>query len=189
MKYLKVIAFFALGIVSVLYVHYFRECIPATLQSFWDGLVSTFVSTLLSILVGIYLYEYQARQTEKSERERLKSIISAESKDAISILKSNDTMNIVLPSGVSKAVLITVLSPIAHEEAGKSGLFNAQVTENLFHVARKIKIYNMKTDHLLGSLRANNNAQFVEHAINNVIETQQSVIGSCELIISQIENT
>lgn len=135
---LKIIVLVGLGIFSILYAYYFRVAIPQTSISFFDGVVTTFVSTLLSIIVGIFLYEYQNKENEKSELKRLETIVKAESQDIVSILSEEEGMTITLSNGTAMNVLITLISPLAHEEAGKSGKFNALITENLFHISRKI---------------------------------------------------
>ncbi|WP_158161012.1 hypothetical protein [Grimontia hollisae] len=81
MKYFKSIVFVLLGVFSLLYLHVFREAIPKSDLSLIDGIVTTFVSTLLSIIVGIYLFEYQQNENRKSERKRLVDIVTAESND------------------------------------------------------------------------------------------------------------
>ncbi|WP_199454799.1 hypothetical protein [Vibrio owensii] len=186
MKYLKSIVFVLLGVFSLFYLHVFREVVPESDLSLIDGIVTTFVSTLLSIIVGIYLFEYQQKENRKSEHKRLVDIVTAESKDIISILSDDSKMVINLPSGKSMSVLITLISPLAHEEAGKSGEFDALITENLFHISRKIRMYNMKVEHLLGLIRSNSSEAFLEHAIENVNQTTIAVIDGCNLVSAQV---
>ena len=132
------------------------------------------------------MYEYQQTENTKLELKRLQDIVKAESRDIVSILSSGEEMNINLQSGKSMKVLITLISPLAHEEAGKSGVFDAFITENLFHISRKIRMYNMKTEHLLGLIRVGANEEFLSHAINNVNETKVAVIQGCEQVESQV---
>jgi hypothetical protein len=186
LKNIKVIVFIVLGLFSILYTYCFRAAIPAASLGFFDGVITTFFSTLLSIIVGIFLYEYQQSENKKSERERLTSIVKAESQDIISILSDGEGMSLTLPNEKKMSVLITLISPLAHEEAGKSGEFNALITENLFHLSRKIRMYNMKVNHLLGLIQSSSNETYLEHAINNVNETKVAVVDGCNLVNSQI---
>ncbi|MEK6659045.1 MAG: hypothetical protein AABY36_05130 [Campylobacterota bacterium] len=188
MDKLKIIVLIGLGLFSIIYAYYFRVAIPQTSIGFFDGVVTTFVSTLLSIIVGIFLYEYQDNENKKSELKRLKTIVKAESQDIVSILSAGEGMTITLSNGQTMIVLITLISPLAHEEAGKSGKFNALVTENLFHISRKIRMYNMKVEYLLGLIQRNQNESYLIHAINNVNETKEAVIRDCNQVKLQITN-
>ena len=66
----------------------------------------------MSIIVGIYLFEYQQNKNRESELERLKSIVTAESSDIVSILTGGEGMAITLPDGDTVNVLVTLISPI-----------------------------------------------------------------------------
>ena len=186
LKHFKSIVFILLCIFAVVYTFCLREAISDQDLSYFDSIVATFVSTLLSIIVGIFLFEYQQTENTKLELKRLQDIVKAESRDIVSILDSGEEMSINLQSGKSMKVMITFISPLAHEEAGKSGGFDALITENLFHISRKIRMYNMKTEHLLGLLRISANEELLTHAINNVNETKVAVIQDCKQVESQV---
>ncbi len=64
MKYFKSIIFILLCIFTVVYTFYLRETISNQDLSYFDYIVGTFVSTLLPIIVSIFLFEYQ--QTENT---------------------------------------------------------------------------------------------------------------------------
>ncbi|MDD2266322.1 hypothetical protein [Sulfuricurvum sp.] len=187
MKNLKIIVFLLLGIFSLLYIYLFRDTIPQNNVNFLDNVITTFVSTLLSIIVGIFLYEYQQKENKKSEKNRFIAIITAESCDILSILTNGGDMAITLPSGETMNVLITILSPLAHEEAAKSGEFSPVLTENLFHISRKIRMYNMKVEHLLGLIRTSSSQAFLKHAIENVNETKNAIIDDCNFLSEQLK--
>ena len=186
MNQIRIIVLIIISLFSIIYVYYFRTYVSQINLSFFDGIITTFVSTLFSIIVGIFLYEYQDNKNKKSELERLKTIIKAESQDIVSILSEVEGMTITLSNEKKMSVLITLISPIAHEEAGKSGKFSALITENLFHISRKIRMYNMKVEHLLGLIRGNQNESYLIHAINNINETKEAVISGCNHLCSQI---
>jgi len=112
--------------------------------------------------------------------------VRAESKDIESILGSSEGMQINLPDGTALSAVITYISPLAHESAGQSGLFSSLTTENLFHISRKIRMYNLKVTHLMGLIQSSNTS-FIEHAVNNINETKDAILSDCTLIQSQLE--
>ncbi|WP_152558712.1 hypothetical protein [Endozoicomonas numazuensis] len=186
MKRLKLITFIVLCVALYLYIVFFRCIVPSALINLTDGIVTTFSSTLLSIIVGIFLFEKQRKSNDKSELQRLKLITIAESNDIKSILSDSEGMTLNLPENKKIEVIVTFLSPLAHEEAGKSGLFDALTTENLFHISRKIRMYNLKVGHLLGLMRNKSDLDFIEHAAKNVSETKDAILYDCELVSSQV---
>ncbi len=188
MKYIKILLFCLVLIFLALYYYGIRNYLPDAKTSFPDGLVTTFTSTFLSILIGIYLYEYVQKQNKANEVVRFKKILKAESADIVEVLsRPGGGMKLCLPEGDIN-VIITYLAPLAYEEAGKSGLFPAQVTENLFHISRKIHFYNLKVQHLLSLMRNGAESNNIFHAAKNLNETKTALLDNCLHIDSQISS-
>jgi len=51
----------------------------------------------------------------------------------------------------------------------------------------KVRISQLKTEHLLQLIRTSNNEEYFRHAINNIRETHSAIISDIELISKQIE--
>ena len=186
LKHVNTLALAALAVISVAYLSFVREELPDDLAGFYDGLIATFVGALLSIVVGIHLFNHHREAEKRSDRERLRAILEAESKDISNILGGGEGMTITLPSGTIVSVLVTWLSPLAHEDAARSGEFDAVMTENLFHISRKIRMYNLKVGHLMALVQSRAEEQFLIHAAKNVTETQEAILKDCNTLKKQM---
>ena len=173
-------------LLAAIYGQYIRSHLPENLLSYSDNLVITFVATLSSVIVGIYLYEYKHTRTTNDLREKLRKIIIAESQEIITLLKEGDRLPITIRKGVVSEVVATYLSSSAFEEAARSGLYDAHMGENLFHLVNKIKVYNKKVDHLLEAIRVGTTENIVIHAIDNLNETTNALLNQTQAILEKI---
>jgi hypothetical protein len=144
-------------------------------EKFWDWLntlVGSGLSFFLAVLGGIYLFKLQGRATEENDLKTLKELLCSEFSDLLRILGDSSKMELTLQSGTVKQVLIAYTQPLVIEKSALSGLFNRQESENLLHLARKLRMLNFKSEHLMAVIQSRAEEQFVAHAINNVEETR-----------------
>ncbi|MDO6602112.1 hypothetical protein [Arenibacter palladensis] len=116
------------------------------------GILTNYISTILSIVIGamisILIFNYQESKTDERELTELKINLEAELSDIQRVLSSGDVLTInKLP------FLITYVEPIIIGECAKSGLFNSKDVENLLHLSRKIKFYNVQVEYLLNIIQ------------------------------------
>lgn len=180
----------ALGITFILAISYslfiyFAK--PQQLLEWVTTVVASGISFFLAIIAGIYLYNQQKSAEESSQAKDLRLLLAAEFSDINRILTGGTAMSVNLPSGKSINVLIAYIQPLVTEKAALSGLYDKLKSENLFHLARKIRIYNTKTDYFLGLLQSNPNENMMIHANQNIEETRIAIIQNIQLIADQFE--
>ncbi len=158
--------------------------------NWWHRLISTSVSVLLGVVVAVQMFAYESKsETERTENRHL-YLLKAEMSDTYRILQDNESMTLYVGS-TNYPVLVTYIQPLAIEDAAKSGLFTALQTENLLHLARKMRMFNLKTTHYLHLIAQN--AAFdssyegkVAHATRNVEETRASILEAIDLCRQQL---
>jgi hypothetical protein len=158
-------------------------------EKLWDWfntLVGSGISFFLAVLGGIYLLRLQTSATEAAERKSLLSLLTAEFSDLIRILGDSSHMDIQLQSGISRSVLIAFTQPLAIEKAALSGLFIEIESENLLHLARKIRMLNFKSEHFMELIQSRAEERFLIHAIDNIEQTRIATIGSIRHVAKQL---
>jgi len=185
------IAIIATLIIILIYTLFLRKRISDSTINWWDNLISTFISVLLAIVVGIWLFEYGVTRTNQNKKNSYRSLLSSELSDTFRILSTEKRMTIII-NGNNYPVLITYVQPIIIEDAARSGLFNETTTKNMLHLARGMKIFNIKAEYVLARMasgRPPNEDKFEENmqnAIKNIDETRQSIISSIDLLVKQL---
>ena len=159
-------------------------------EKLWDWLntlVATGLSFFLAVLGGIFLLIYETNAARNSEREALRALLTAEFSDLISCLGDTSRMKITLSSGGAHSVLIVFVQPLATEKAALSGLFAQMESENLLHLARKLRMFNFKSEYFLGLVQSRAEEQFMIHAIDNIEQTRIAAIESIRQVAKQLE--
>lgn len=151
---------------------------PEKLWDWLNTLVSSGLSFFLAILGGIYLFKLQARASDDAERKALCVLLAAEFSDLIRILGDQSHMALTFQSGSKHTVLIAFIQPLAIEKAALSGLFNHLESENLLHLARKLRMLNFKSEYLMGLVQSRADEHFMLHALENIEQSRDgSVVG------------
>lgn len=165
-------------------------------EKFWDWLntlIAIVVSVILAVAIGIGLFNHQTKITDEVKIQQFRKLLTAEISDIIDILDSGEFMTINLPS-CKKTVLITYIQPLILESAASSGLFESLQTENMLHMARKIRMYNIKVSYLFSILAAGpSEPRYIEyeeqilHAIKNVEDTRKAIIDNSRFLSKQMD--
>lgn len=158
-------------------------------EKLWDWLnvlVGSSVSFFFAVLGGIFLLRLQTNATEKSERSALRALLAAELSDLLRILSDSSRMELILQSGAKHSLLIAFVQPLATEKVALSGLFSQLESENLLHLARKLRMLNFKSEHFMGLIQSHAEEQFLVHAINNIEETRVAVIEGVRHVAKQL---
>ena len=167
------------------YSYVLRRRKPSEGWSWVSGLLATLISIVLGVAVALLMFRYTGEQEDAVSRMRFRHLLKAEMTDTFRILASDETMDI--SSGQSTcSVLVTYIQPIAIEEAAKSALFDEITTENLLHLARKMRMYNLKTQFLLSSLAADNSRVVMEFACTNVKVTRLAILDDLTLMMDRL---
>lgn len=117
------------------------------------GLLNTLLSTLLSVfsalVVGLALFRYQTRETDRKKREELAVLLEAELGQLKRTFEKSRTVvpDEVLEDGPPHAASHEIRLSIHHphplviEEAARSGLFGAQPTAAMLVLARDMRAH------------------------------------------------
>ncbi|MNF94006.1 hypothetical protein D3C85_1228930 [compost metagenome] len=155
----------------------------------WDWfntLAATGISFFLALIAGIYLFNLQTMATRTSENEDLRILLTAELSDLQRILNDSNRMGLDFPSGKKIDVLITYIQPLVIEKAALSGLFTVTESENLLHIARKIRTYNLKTQYFLSLLPSRSSESTFLHAYENLEQSRVAIISNIGHVAIQL---
>lgn len=164
-------------------VHCFQ---PEKLWDWLNTLVGSGLSFFLAVLGGIYLLKLQTNAAENSERSALRALLSAEFSDLVRILGDSSRMGLTLQSGEKHAVLIAFVQPLAIEKAALSGLLSQGESENLLHLARKLRMLNFKSEHLMRLIQSRSEDQFLLHAMDNIEQTRVASVEDIRHVAKQL---
>ena len=170
--------------------NYFN-CLPQHLWNWLSSLIATFVSVLLAVIVGITLFNYSQDKTKINDRKTYLSLLQSELSDTNRILSDSGKMNININNN-TYPVLVTYIQPIVLEDAARSGLFNEVISENLLHLARKMKMFNLMTNFLLNIIASGrasdpNLPNHISNAVQNVEGTRKGIIEGIEHMAKQLK--
>lgn len=152
---------------------------PCRLWDWLIGLVATVVAAVLAVAGGLWLNRQRVRADDASREERIRQALRSELEETIEALDpSGPGLIVQLPDRSTRTAHVTILSPIALEEAYRSGLFEPRVGFNSIRLARKIRVYNFKVSHLL-TLAAGAPAANYVRALDDVEESRRAVSADC----------
>lgn len=140
-------------------------------------LISVCISSILAIAGGIYLYNHQKLLITCEKREEILRLLKTDFEDIKAIFDSKDLLNLKLKSG-NYSVLITTLSEVITNKAIDSGLFNIDETLELLNFSRNLRLYNFKTNYIMGLLensRQVEDAYFV-NAVRNIETSKETIL-------------
>ena len=178
-------------IIVSIYTLFLRKRISESTINWLDSLISTFISVLLAIVVGIWLFQYGETRTSQHKKNSYRNLLRSELSDTYRILSTGKRMTIKINEN-DYPVLITYVQPIIIEDAARSVLFSETITENMLHLARKMKMFNIKTEYVLARMsrgRPHNENKFeenIQNAIKNIDETKESIVSSIDLLVKQL---
>lgn len=181
-----VIAFIVTLVITITYssiVHFFQN------EKLWDwfnALVGSGVSFFLAVIAGMYLFRLQTAAEDTANLESAVSLLTAELSDLISILGDSSRMEIKLKNGESKLVLIAFIQPLVIEKAAISGLFTRAESENLLHLARKLRMLNFKSEYFISLLSSHSNEQLLVNSIDNIEQTLNASVEGIHHVARQL---
>lgn len=159
----------------------------------WNWL-HTFIATILSIstalLVGIILYNYEAKISQDLAKQRIRSLLAVELSNDLDALEQEPSLTITLAtSEKKKKVLVTNIGSLILEEAIKSGFFDIEKTKKMAVCANNINQYNIETSWLLSILNASNPE--IEHnaamAADNVEKAGAILISEIKELLAELD--
>ena len=178
--------------ISIVYTIIVYKCgssssASSNMWSWWHGLMSTLVSVLLGVAVAVLLFHYQSNLTEQSNRDRYTSLLKSELTDCHNYLSDSKHTTASI-STTNYYVVYTYVQPLILEEAAKSNLFSPRDTENMLHLARKMRLYNLNVERFMQAALSSHPsaAANITAAVTAIENTQAKIVRDIEQIMSQM---
>lgn len=152
-------------------------------DKFWDWfntLIATFLSVFLAFMVGLSLFSYQTKETDKKRKQQLYTLLTNEISSNSDCLNSKNSMEIRIGT-ITEKVVVTYIQPLIIEEAARSGLFDSSKTKEMLILAQNIHMYNIQVSFLFSVLTAGlsiSTPEHVLHAIQNVENSRKIIISN-----------
>lgn len=162
---------------AILYSLIIKKLAP---DKWWDwshALVSTMVSVLLGVFSAFIVYNVQAADADAKKKSDFKILMQEEFSDLYQVLSSKDFVD--FDSGKAKhKVLIAFIQPLIIEDAARSGLFKPVDTNNLLHLARKIRAYNLEVQFFISAIMSPTQGQHGggDFAAINIEKTRRAIL-------------
>lgn len=156
---------------------------PNQLDTYLIQLFATLIGALLAVSIGLALFDYQSRETDRRRSRQLKEAFIGELQATIDILEAPFYETIAPPEGSKEEepveVILTHLEPVICEETMRNAITGPWDTFALSHLARQMRHYNFAAKRLEEFLwgtsvthkqkRDFKAAQFVKHSQDSVI--------------------
>ena len=163
---------------------------PHETWSWYHSLASTLVSVTTGVAIVISIFYYQTEVSDNARKSQPHKLLSAEISDSLRILEGGESMNVNL-SNSTEEVTIVFIQPLVLEDAFRSGLFNPVDSENMIHLARKIRMYNLKVSYLISVISSGanntNSENVIRHAVTNVEKSRKTIIEASSFLLKQME--
>jgi len=156
-------------------------------KEIWNWLhtfTATIISVIFAVAIGITLFNFQVKMDKVAKTRDLKKLISAEASDIIRILNSKTAKQKILNFDIE--TVITYIQPLIVEEAARSGLFKSVETENMLHLARKIRGYNLKVQFLFSLIASGKSEAQLEATVQDVEKTRKGIIEASQFLIKKM---
>ena len=115
-----------------------------------NTLFSTILSVFSALVIGLALFRYQIRETDRKKREELAALLETELRELRrGLLDSRtfvpDEVLEDLRSSASHEIRLSIHHPhpLVIEEAARSGLFGAETTAAMLVLAREMRAHNL----------------------------------------------
>ncbi len=158
---------------------------PERLVLWLNTMVGTTLSAMFALITGMAIFEAQRKVKAKAAKADMTMLLKAELSDVRRSLSESGSLNIHFDSG-SMSVLVTNIQPLVLEKAALSGIYSELDSENLIHIARKLRVINQKMEHLLSCLRSNSGKEMIIHACNNVEESRVAILADIDFICQKL---
>src|SRR5215207_4187466 len=143
----------AAAVLSVLVVLYTVGIALASLNQLFgwlNTLLATMLSVVCALVIGLALFRYQTRETDRKKREGLAALLETELREFRRGLLSSrtfvpDEALEDLPPSASHEIRLSIHHPhpLVIEEAARSGLFGAELTAAMLVLARDMRAHNL----------------------------------------------
>ncbi len=164
---------------------------PDSLWSWRSAFVSTLISVVLGLVVGLKLFEFSQKTATVNDRARYVRLIGYELASLKDLLSDTGGSHVTI-NGKPYPMLLTHLEPVVIEDAARSGLFREAETENLLSLARIIRVLNMECQvavNIVVSAPSNDSSFLarVQMTSNNLEKTRTAALAKVEDIQEELQ--
>lgn len=185
---LGIVAFALLG--AVIGAGVTRHQAPNQLDTYLIQLFATFIGASLAVSIGLALFDYQSRESDRRRSRQLNEALVGELQAIQDILEAPPFERLSPPQNSegedAVEVKLTHLEPVICEEAMRNAITGAKDAFTLSHLAREMRQYNFAArrleEFIWGTSVTNKQARDFE-AAQFVRQYQDSVIGWCRINI------
>jgi hypothetical protein len=153
---------------------------PEELWEWVAAATATLISAILAVTVGIVLFNLQSKDTDNRELERYRQLLQVELTEAMTALEDTPPVEAAL-DGSNEQVILTNIQPLILEDAGRSGLFAPEQTQNMLSLVRLMRIYNSQASNITAMLLG---AEYI-----NQPQALKEMFRHCETIRKDIVET
>ncbi|WP_295570540.1 hypothetical protein [uncultured Stenotrophomonas sp.] len=118
----------------------------------------TACATVASILIGAFtaiaLFDYQESSKQEADRARYHALLSVEISGIRAHLLKPTGATVELDNLENIDIRVMHLRAEVLRDAGRSGLFDIQQSQQMLELAQSVEAWNMKTEGLIGALNA-----------------------------------
>lgn len=147
--------------VALFFIFGYTICVyrkkPNEMWSWLHSLMSTFVSVLIGVSIAILLFFFQSKYADQQERGRYQSLLRSELAYSYRELCGKaDPLTFNFNDASYSFHNVALLQPVVLEDAGRSGLFDANQASNMLGTARDMRLRNKTIDIVLSLLSQGN---------------------------------
>lgn len=189
----------AIGVLLVAYTLGVALISPHNFLGWLNTLVSTAVSVFFALVIGLALFQYQTRETDRKKREDFRELLLTELGETASTIEENPSTiqvtkrtRLFAPLEFDAGLKKHYPSPLVVEEAIKSGLFETELTEKLQAIARLMYSHHLEVRDAVSSvpLAIGENPETARYgrAVESVIGSEGRVVRGCKEVMRLVES-
>jgi hypothetical protein len=208
-RYMVLLAVLVAVVVGV-YTLVVLLCSPGNLIGWFNTLLSTLVSVLAALFIGLVLFQYQTQETDRKKKEQLAGLLKTELGKVRHDIERRRT---VVPDEALETTknfftshemqyVLHYTHPLIVEEAARSGLFDTEQTSEMLVLARNMRQHNVLRQEAM-TLRVEEERARVASvegyseeylmatkryawALRDVQESEESIINSCTKLLGNL---
>lgn len=168
-----------------------RKKSPEQLWNWRNNLITTFISVLLAVSIGIGIFFFQNSIIQQQEKKKYLFLLNVELASTWQTLQQIDNPLDINFENKTYSFHVVFLQYIVLEDAARSGVFNENETRTLFKLARWIRFHNMNLNLLISVIPQLYSDVLTRQKINMIwdshIKTRNGIIKDIQIANKQFQ--
>lgn len=168
-----------------------RKKSPEQLWNWRNNLITTFISVLLAVSIGIGIFFFQNSIIQQQEKKKYLFLLNVELASIWQALQQIDNPLNINFENKTYSFQVVFLQYIVLEDAARSGVFNENETRTLFKLTRWIRFHNMNLNLLLSVVPQLYSDVLTRQKINMIwdshIKTRNEIIKDIQIANKQFQ--